>query len=165
MLNNRDKRELIRLALKDETIQKFSSRKIGRMFGVNDKFVGKYRQIFMRQIDEKQLPMVHRKITRMLIGDAIYRLDQDGFGWRLEYVEFALETMAYKYILYNREQIVGKVDIRSKDGLIINRHNIANACVAHGFTAENSFLVVGGAISSYKPNEMVINAPSFDFYS
>lgn len=193
-LNNAQKWQMVKSALEDESINRLSSRRIARLLGVCDKFVGKVRNQVQPKLEHviynhssgkqplypakrnHQTPrivsgrtdnssyqhLIHRLVNRMMIGDAIYRLDDEGFGLRLEYIELDLEAMALKYVLYNRDTVIGKSDIRARQNLIPIRHQVADIIIRYGFTPDNAHLVYGGAVTSPYAMNLLHRATSFE---
>ena len=106
--------------------------------------------------------LIHRRISQMMIGDAIYRLDDEGFGLRLEYIQLDLETMALKYVLYNRDTLIGKSDIRARQNLTAIRYQVTDICIRYGFTPDNAHLVYGGAVTSPYAMNLLHRTPSFE---
>lgn len=93
--------------------------------------------------------LLTRRISRLKLGDALYRTDQDGFGWRLEYIDVDLLEMEHKYILFYRNQAIGKVDVRSNLSLPDAQITVTKALTRYGFTIDNTRIVYNGATTLY----------------
>lgn len=192
-LSNAEKWEMIKSALADDKIRQMSSRHISQLYGVSDKFVRKVRtylypeqtHVLVRGKGGSQyLRPAHREdivvipqpaikpedqhlflimVNRMCLGDAIYRLDDEGFGWRLEYMEFEMEAMEKKYLLYYRDQLIGKLDIRGGQDIRLIRRQVSEVCTNYGFTRENAYLVCGGAVTPPQSTSHISRATSFKY--
>lgn len=101
--------------------------------------------------------LLTRRISRMKLGDALYRTDHDGFGWRLEYIDVSLLEMEKKYIVFYRTQAIGKVDVRSNLTLPDAQIIVTKALTHYGFTIDNTRIIYNGAISLY--NESFSRVP------
>jgi hypothetical protein len=102
--------------------------------------------------------LLTRRISRLKLGDAIYRTDQNGFGWRLEYIDVDLLEMEYKYILFYRTQAIGKVDVRSNLTLPDAQITVTKALTYYGFTIDNTRIIHAGALTLY--NESFSRVPA-----
>jgi hypothetical protein len=101
--------------------------------------------------------LLTRRISRMKLGDALHRIDQDGFGWRLEYIDVDLLEMEHKYIVFYRNQAIGKYDVRSHLTLPDAQIIVTKALTYYGFTIDNTRIIYNGAISLY--NESFSRVP------
>lgn len=83
----------------------------------------------------------------MIIGDALYRIDQQGWGLRLDYVQIeSMQSMSQKFILYAGDTPLIKADIRGSE-IDKVRENIARLVTKiYGFTIDNTLLVDGGSV-------------------
>lgn len=101
--------------------------------------------------------LLTRRVSRMKLGDALYRTDPNGFGWRLEYIDIDLLEMEHKYILFYRTQAIGKVDVRSHLTLPDAQIAVTKALTFYGFTIDNTRIIYNGAITLY--NESFSRVP------